>query len=202
MGPCYQILLPRAWTDNDEKKLDEVIDAVSAEHTGRDCWVADTRPVHGITVLTHGRSFIIGTSPFDLSDAMHPVVQAKFMAAFGFTPADIAVVICANCKDKVDHVILAELLAGVADLLDGIIPMQVLLPTRDLPQRLQRSVWVNKAAWSECEPYQREMLAGMQGRLVTIPDYNDYWDCHWVSQYADAAFLRWWMTHPSFRMPG
>jgi hypothetical protein len=126
-GPWCGILLPEPLTGAEEATFESLITAVGNRRGGGAAfWVATTKPIGG--------SYEGDPRPFDgglhLNEAVDPdpKVVGLIAGTFGFPCADVMIEVGARYNDPVDHRLLAEVAAWLAEKLGGVISVGGPLP--------------------------------------------------------------------------
>lgn len=204
MGPGASVLLPSTLTAPQIGTMDSLLDQIGTRPTGTqdrkllDLWVENTSAIGG-KYHGDGRPFTVTphetNSPnreHDFED--HEIEQLRL--EFGFAPAYV-IDINANCRDRVDHQILAELCHHFASTLSGIINLNgALLP--DYKSISRSREWPN---WEQIEPRFEKWIAEQKfpGTIVAVP-YDVPGGRTWACHYCTPNFLRSWLDHPRFYM--
>lgn len=123
--------------------------------------------------------------------------EQTFHDAFGFLPSQ-CINVWGYCNDRMDHAVLAEIAADIADLFNGVIDfggtLWPPLPEGSSDKARREGTW-----YEDIEPVFQEIIRGMPGKIIGLMEETcdvPSIPCH----YCDSTFLRAWIDHPHFHM--
>lgn len=167
MGPGVSIILSRSPTDSDVAALDEIARSLgTANESAADFHVETTVPIGGTTSAGEGgRPFVAGFEDLQYDGSeIEAIIQE-----FGFVSVSL-IGVGAMCNAEVDHRILGELAAHLAERFEGLVGFNGLLGVDR----------VRSGKLSDL-PYE------VDGRRLT-------------SNVGDLEFLLGWLSDPAFHM--
>jgi hypothetical protein len=207
-GPGAGVLLRRQLDEVDRLRLHEYINQIGDPGKDGDFQVTRIKGVQFDEPKSlPGGGSVSGSCPFGFSlepiDDEHLIAAGieTFEGAFGFRPVRY-VGFCAYCNGRVDHRVLGEIVAKVAEMFDGVVDFGgTLWPLVPVEYGRPFSKARERARWSvDFEPLFQDMIRGMPGRIVGIAKVRCDGKEDDPSHYADPKFLRAWLRHPQFYM--